>query len=260
MLSEAADDFHAGNRITITRLLTCPREIAICDNVPVPHVDLRKRDSLRKGTVIHADLERHTVDGYGEVEFPRPGKPAPLLLGAPISGRIDWVAADFGEIHDYKSHAETSRKMKTRILTAPENDSAQLNIARILIARDMLDVDPPTYRPKLIAWHTAQVKGGAVPWLPVEQPYMSEEDIGDYKPSGGEYSVREMLAMYQQFHRSIADGMEMRDAIKQIPLAGRKMFRKKKCQLYCVAQPFCDGLEGIGAEEDDGMFAFLEEM
>lgn len=249
LLSEADDTFHASDRVTVTRLLGCPRETLILDNVPVI-IDIRKFDSRRKGTVIHADLQKHAIGGYAEVQFPRPGQPAPHFLGEPVSGRVDYIADDFSQIEDYKSHAESKQWTKAKPRGTPDNDAAQLNIIRILVARGVLDVDPETYRPKLIGWHTAQTaRHGPPNWIPVEAPYMSEDDVAAYKPLGGSVTVAENLAAYRQFRADRAAGMSMDDALRRLPLAGRRMLRGSKCSDYCSALDYCNKLEGIKSED-----------
>ena len=254
LLSEEADKFHAGGRITITRLLTCPREIAIADNCDIDGVDIRTFDSRRKGSVIHADLQAHAAKGYAELEFPQEGRPAPTLLGEPVSGRVDNVSADFSIIEDYKSHSELSYKMKGIPEGGPDNDTAQLNIIRVLIARGVLDIPPEGYRPKLVIWHTAQTSAGRPPWIPIEHPYMSEEEIGEFKPCRGDYTVTQILGYYRQFRFDMEMGVDLDVALRQIPLVGRGFkFGKKpnqKCLVYCTMKGYCDGLEGISGEVD----------
>lgn len=249
VMSDAADTFHADGRVTITRLLTCAREIALTDNVALPAVDLRKRDTLRKGTVLHADLQRHMAGGYAEVEFPIAGATAPTLLGEPVSGRVDSISADFSVIEDYKTHAESAQRGKKR-RDEPSNDDAQLNIIRILVARGILQQEPTTYRPRMVAWHTAQVsRRGPAPWISIEAPYMTEEEIGDFRPGGGEYTVLQILEAYRTFRSDRALGVAVDAAAKRIPLMGREMFNKSKCTEYCVAAKYCDRLEGISDEK-----------
>jgi hypothetical protein len=249
MLSEEGDKFHAGDRLTITRLLTCPRQVLIEDNIPLD-VDIRKLDSRRKGTVIHADLQKHGSGGYAEVEFPRPGQPPPLLLDVPVSGRLDFVASDFSQIEDYKTHAESGQRNKGKPRFTPDNDAAQLNIGRILIARGILDIDPDEYRPRLIIWHTAQTaRDGPPAWLDVEKPFMSEGDLAMFKPGGGEYTLLQIMDMYRHYALDRADGMPLDDALRNVPLAGRKMFRGQKCSLYCAAFEYCNTLEGIPTDD-----------
>ena len=66
LADEQGDSFHAGNRQTITRALSCPRVTAIQDNLEIV-ADLRKLDSPRKGTAVHRSwnsTERRTMRSY----------------------------------------------------------------------------------------------------------------------------------------------------------------------------------------------------
>ena len=271
MLAGVASDDHKGGRITATRLLRCPRQEILADEVPLA-IDVRRLHSLRAGTMWHKEMARHPrADSNYEVSL----GPAEVL-GIPLSGRLDRVSKDWGEIEDWKTHAESSMGFKWRDARGGKLDrelAAQLNLYRILIAKSILKVDPAEYKPRLIGWHLAMVraqpgpgepppkpgKNGKMPELPppsafrVVLPIMSEEDIGRLRPFDSEdapgtqpYSVSDIVAMYVAYQWARSNGMSREEALKRhVPLVGRGIWRGTCCTRYCAALEECDKVEGI---------------
>lgn len=240
-----ADRYHADGRLTVTRLLTCPRETLIADYMDVAF-DPRSMNSIHWGTAIHAALERDSENlQYVEIRFGGPDDelPAANLLGVKIAGKIDHITAGFGEIHDYKCHSEMAQKFVGRQMG---NQAPQLNLYRM----GLMDVMPETKGKleRLIAYHGAMTSAkGPEPWIPETLPIMTEAQILAFRPSGGEASVVDIIRAYLKFNVRQVEGMDLNENLKLVPIYGRSMFNRKKCTSYCQpgVKAACDELEGI---------------
>ncbi len=273
ILRRAGDDaFHAGGRITATRLLGCPRQTILCDTRSIA-VDVRKMHSADSGSRLHASmLEDADPGAYTEIAIP--GAP---LFGVKIGGRVDTVRSDLSEIRDWKFHGEKSQgfKRSRRDKGLPDRElAAQLNIYRLLIARSVLHVPDNEFRPRLTGWHLAMTGAprgrieppptprGARGWVPEEPPppgmafecpIMTEDEIArlrpfddDNAPGTQPYTVREIVGMYVAYRDAVAGGADPDAALKaHVPLVGRGVWRGTMCSRYCIALEECDKVEGI---------------
>lgn len=236
------DTVHRDLNITVTRCLTCPRQVAIEDTIPVV-LDVRRHLSTYEGSVTHRDLQKNAPPGsYTEVEIPPQGQTPPTFLGVQIRGTIDFVTSDLTEIHDYKKHSETAQRLKYERGGADRELTAQLNMYRILLEK----VTPAQIK-RLIVWHGAMVSAKGPPaWFRIEMPFMTEEEIGKLKPHGGELTVQELVEEYHDFDERInVGGLDIESAVRQMALVGRKMWRGEKCRRYCAVKEKCDEIEGI---------------
>lgn len=258
MAREGSDTFHAGNRLTFTRLLGCPREHAILDNLPIIF-NVSRWNSLTMGTAVHKELEKHVSPGdYAELSFPLHGKLPPLICGVRVSGRLDWVKGDFTEIQDYKVHSEMSQWGKVTQKSYIVDVDAQLNFARIAIAKEILKVSPSEYTPKMLSWHGCMSSAEGPPaWIPHESPVLDEEDLSQYAPGGGTHTVTQIADYNQTFTTRLRDGVPVSDAIRAIPLVGRNQIGGQKCLKWCNAnikgenrRGICDQIEGITEDGD----------
>lgn len=244
---EQSDQEHAGERLTITRILGCQREYLISDNCGVV-LDVRTLDRPARGTLMHKILEENAEPGtYTEVRVPPPGHEPPTLGGHPYTGRLDWVTHDYAVIGDYKCHSEFRQKHVIQPKALFSDVDAQLNLGRIGIAKSILKCDPEMYRPRMVVTHSAftSTTTGIPAWKDVEAKYMSEEDLLAYKPANGNYTVRELLEARAEYMARKARGVPVRDNIKEVPLAGRRMISGNKCTYFCGMRGVCDDIEGI---------------
>lgn len=250
MMRDEGDRFHSGGRITATRLLTCPREVAILDSIPITYDPVRGH-SAYIGTLVHKDMEEGGEPGeYTEIEVPPPGCDPPIVCGIPMRGKIDDVSAPLDGIGDYKFHGDRSYNFKAdRGGVSPEL-RAQLSIYKYAIERSV----PGANIKRLWCWHGAMTAAtnGTGPWFDVEVPPMTEEEILNLRPLDDErkpgkqpYTVRDFIKMYADHAERVANGMDVRESIKLIPLVGRPMFGGKKCTNYCSAMFQCNEMEGI---------------
>jgi hypothetical protein len=252
------DVYHADSRLTATRCLGCPRETLIGDTKDYVF-DPSHANSPHWGTAIHDKLSRNKSSQYFEVRFGAPGDrlPASRLFrgemglvgteGVVLCGKIDKITLGYGAIHDYKLHSETSQRWKGKESGKTDWTTAgQLNIYRHSL--EQVEEAATGRIQELIAYHGAMTsKRGPKPWIPEVLPLMTEEQILDVKPGGGEYTVREIIREYQHFFIRQADGMPEDENLEKVALVGRTMFNGSKCVDYCQpgVKAACDKIEGI---------------
>lgn len=246
------DERHAGNRITVTRLLGCPREGAIYDNIPLV-LDPMDFNATAQGTLRHEEMEKGADSGW--VEVPVKG----LFLGEVVEGTIDYISPR-GVLEDYKTHGESSQVLKWKKGGVENEVRAQGSLYKLLLAQT-----PPTKEcafPEQIAaglkvmrvWHGAEVAArcAAPPWFDVELPWMEEEEIAALKPHGAALTVREILGLWRRLQDDIGkaagDSVKVDAAVNGVPLVGEGIWGGSKCRTYCGALRDCWRLAGrVGA-------------
>lgn len=218
---ERADERHADGRLTVTRLLSCPRQAAICDFIGITF-DPRRHASMHLGTIIHEQLARYAPEGCGEVVVE--GE----IGGVCYSGAADVLTPEL--IEDYKVHSETSQRWKVKgAHKHPNDEDAQLSLLQLAAG------GPPR---KLRAIHLAMTaKDGPPMQIVSESEPMTEEELLNYRPKGGVSSVKDHIGDWQDLLRPPSAGM-----IGRMPLRGQSQFGGKGCD-YCVARETCDALE-----------------
>lgn len=256
-----SDKYHAGGRITATRVLGCPRETIILDNKEIEGLDVRGGNAAFWGTLAHREMEALAAPGvYQEITIP------PFEFGGVmVEGKVDRVSGDFSVILDWKTHNETSQGFKFDNYAKGGLDAetaAQLNIYRIGIAKAVLKVDPVTYRPKLIAAHGANVPHGKVSWFEAEAPIMTEEALlamrpfdDDKHPGTQRYTMKELMEQLVDANAAITRGEPVDSVISAMPLVGANVWAWRwnkqsrtrerlrvgdKCTKYCSAKRECD--------------------
>lgn len=247
--AQLRDERHRDNNITATRLLTCPRQVAIEDNIP-SMLDLRQTNTPHVGTVIHREMAFQQSAENANVRV------SGQLFGVQITGEMDVVLRNkegkVEAIEDYKFHGEVSQGFKFSAAVDPEG-AAQLNIYRMLgeQCRDDFAVK------RMGLWHGAIVsaRSKAPAWFYRPVPMLTEQNIANIKPNGAAYTVAQIVEQYAAFHRglhALPEGLEgaereqaVRALIKTMPLVGREMWRGSKCTTYCVVRRTCDAIEGI---------------
>ena len=253
------DEAHSGNNLTATRLLTCPREIAILDNMSI-RLNPTRLNSGCGGHAFQAFADAYAEPGdYVRVRFPLDGQPAPRILGVEVSGELDYLSPDTVIIEDMKVHSETAQMFKVQaalgVRPDPEQDAdyaAQLSIYAKIVRQCAPGADPKVLRiydgamvsgeGKVATWHGALwSKVPSTPWVDRTYPEMTDAQLAAHRPKGGAASVADHIADYVAFFES--DRSEV--AIKAMPLRGRTQMRGQKCVRYCLAQEECNRLEGI---------------
>jgi hypothetical protein len=234
------DTVHASGNLTATRLLTCPREVAISDFLH-PIIDIRKFDSTHTGTLVHEDLARWAGGGKAEQRL------TATFLGEKVSVQPDYISADKRYLVEYKYHAEGGQVWAASSPSPRVEYGVQMNLAR-------LGVEQETGKPVF----SLQVEEGAMcgksrkiwdralpqAWISKEVPIMTEAEMGEVRPLGGEATVRELMEDYKKYMPLLREGGGEK-VIAKMPLRGRTMLNKLKCKM-CSVQEDCDRLEGIG--------------
>jgi len=273
LMGLAGDTEHCDGKITATRLLGCPRQSILSDEIPLA-LDVRRLHSGQAGTSWHKAIREGGARADSQYEL---RLPSTELFGVEVSGRCDRVSLDWSEIEDWKTHGESSMGFKWRNAKSGRVDrelAAQLNLYRLIIARLILKVPDAEYRPRLIGWHMAMVRAqrgpgepppkpgykGRMPEEPpppgfrVTLPIMSEDEIGRLRPFDDEdspgmqpYSVRDIVKMYVDYRAARVAGATLTDALRaHVPLVGRGVWRGTMCTRYCAALEACNEVEGVG--------------
>lgn len=251
------DTEHAGNRFTATRLTSCPRSIAIQDNVPVT-VNLMSFNNMMHGIAGHEFVAKRTRFAYGETRLH--GK---LFAGTPseieISGKPDKITPAVDVIDDYKFHGADQQRFKyedTQKGVCDEDWRVQFSVYKMLIEQNIAGA----HIERAFAWNGAMVgaRSAAPAWFKTSIPFLSEEQILKLHPLGGTASVAENIAVSKVFHKRLEAISEQGDArqaavevaISDMPLSGQSMgWRTKKggfiskCD-YCTVRKDCDRLAG----------------
>ena len=252
-----SDQTHRDNNFTVTRLLTCPRSVAIEDNLPNV-IDLRHLNSPTWGHAVHEFMHRNTPEGmYSEVRLPLEGQKPPLILGVPLRGTVDVLSGDTVVLEDYKCTSESSMKFKWgRKETAAIEVRAQASLYKILIEKCM----PETKIQEAAIWNGAMTgaRCPAPPWFRVQIDWLEEWEIGAIRPHGCDFTVEQIIVLYKEFHERLNDlramGIEpeteewfdrVAEIIGKIPMVGKPMWRGSKCEKYCSVKDTCYGIEGI---------------
>lgn len=249
------DTYHAGQRLTATRCLGCPRETLLADTRDYVF-DPTSANNPHWGTAVHEKIAKNANCQYFEVRFGGPGDALPAAhlfrgmlpgtAGIKLAGRVDKVTLGYGEIHDYKLHSESSQRFVTSGKKKDLTNAAQLNLYRHSLEQVIPEATGKIGA--LINYHGAMTSArGPKPWTAVIEPFLTEEEILDVQPNGGEATVREIITAYIEFFQRQADGMGLDDNLAMVPLYGRTMFNGSKCTSYCQSdiRRICDGLEGI---------------
>lgn len=263
------DKAHSGNNITATRLLTCPREVAIMDNLSI-RLDPIKLNSGTFGHAVQAFADKYAEPGdITTIRFPLEGQEPFKLFGVPVSGEVDYISPDVMVIEDMKVHSESAQMMKIlggegfRKPLGDDDYRAQLSIYAKAVRHCVAGANPTKLRifdgamvsSNRMLWK--QVKSQA--WYDREFPEMSEQELANFRPKDGDATVLEHVHDYVKFletfeyyesNTSIQNiagprDMALRDMIKCMPLRGRTQMNGKKCPSYCLAREECDSIEGI---------------
>ena len=136
---EQTDVRHQGAGLTITMGLGCPRKTMIQRMLPV-HADPKKMWAAMRGTLLHEQMGHAmgTVEGWWTEEVDEDKCVYEgTLFGWRMSCKVDALRKDYGELWDFKFRSDFARKFIGPDLIARETDSAQLNMARLLMEQTL---------------------------------------------------------------------------------------------------------------------------
>lgn len=257
---QLGDKAHAGGNITATRLLACSREIGILDNIPI-RLAPERLNSMMGGHAFQRFADDFAEEGdYTRIRFPLPGQSAPIILGIPVSGELDYLSPDTVIIEDMKVHSESAQLFRVKAFLGMlkednnrEDYRAQLSIYARIVRQCVPGADPKVLR----IYDGAMVSSNKLlwrdipplPWVDHVLPEMTDAELATHRPKGGEATVTDIIADYLRFQerRAAQPDEPVAVAIKAtLPLRGRTMMNRKKCASYCLARGPCDAMEGIG--------------
>lgn len=249
------DTRHQGPNITITSGLSCPRKTLITRMLPITP-DPTKMWKMQRGTWLHeviglslGENDSWWTEEVAEDRCVYAGK----IFGIDMSCKIDAVRKDFSVLLDWKFRGDGAERWIDPMGRAKDEDSAQLNMARMLMeqttGRDLSDM-------QMFVW----VMSGQTVRTTV--PYMNLTQVGEIRPGGGSYSIKEIFGMLsvgmQQWKtEALAESIDplavsqpkLRKIISQFPMVGESMYKNKRspqinmCSRYCEVQDECYGCE-----------------
>jgi len=255
LLNHALNDTrHRDGKITVTRLLTCPREWLLADFLPHTF-DPRTQHTPAVGTLVQAAIAKFPPIGWvaeREVQGELLGLPLSaaidlsIMFEAPISE--DWPL-NWGKICEGKFHStDSERDEKTGVWGkwkhAKADHFCQVNMQRILWEQcepGLKVVEMKVARSSMIG------DGKEMPAWDV--PVWDEDKIAAHRPGGGDFTVAQIAGFAHQALTFINERGPLDDygnlVADAVPLVGRSMFNKKKCTDYCSLKGVCDRVEGI---------------
>ncbi len=257
---------HTGLKLTITRVMGCPRQTYI-ETQYNQYVDPSGMCAAARGTALHgifaaaADPDYWITEASDPVRLNLKGK----LFGVELDMLVDVLRRDLREIVDYKFPLDFSVRYRGTIpkpewLAASIPDPAtrakikagmpkieyivQLNAARILLGQQEWAVregyDPEA--PMLTSWDFALGQGGKGGPAALQAPYLTEEEMLGVHPYGGAASIADNIETWMEMLARHAENPPRDEHAASLPLAGQSMMRGDKCTLYCESEPICSGL------------------
>jgi hypothetical protein len=255
-LKAKTDTRHQGPNITITSGMSCPRKTLITRMLPITP-DPTKMWKMQRGTWLHEVIGLslgENQDWWTEEVAEDKCVYAGELFGVQMSCKIDAMKKDYSCLMDWKFRGDGAERWIDPMGRAKDEDSAQLNMARMLIeqttGKDLANMD-------MFVW----VMSGQTVRTTV--PYMNEVQIGAIRPGGGSYTIKEIFGMLSQGMdkwkiEALGESVDpmgvsqpkLRNIIGELPMVGSDMFKSKRapqinmCTRYCEVQDECYGCEG----------------
>jgi hypothetical protein len=248
---EKEDVRHSGANITITSGLGCPRKLLVQRMLPIAK-DPTKMWVMQRGTWLHEMIGMRMGENeewWAEETDTDKCEYSGKLFGVELSCRIDALKRDYSALIDWKFRKDFAERYVDAQGRAKPEDSAQVNMARILIeqttGQDLGDME-------MLVWVMAgEMKRTRAPW-------MSESDIGRVRPGGGKYSIMEIFGMINESMRgwkTMAENHagdiyavpeeQCRKLIDVLPMVGETMYQRRNqpslnmCTQYCEVQEEC---------------------
>jgi hypothetical protein len=230
---ELGDKLHCDGTLTPTRLLTCPRKTLLQDFTPYT-LDVASHNSPAVGTKIHEVTSRSALRLKG------------TLFGLPIEGECDnHVETPTGWwIDDTKSHSDYRMSRVTKE-EAGDELTAQLGLYGLMFEQEY----PDRKVGRLTGSHFSPYFGFRV----VEVPIMDAEWIGNVRPLGNPFTVKQLAGFYQNALGSLRSPQYVTQSYEvhawkiaeAVPKVGAEMLKQKKgswmCD-HCEVRGLCDSL------------------
>lgn len=232
------DTTHADNKMTATRLVDCPRSIAIADNLSIPAVDLRKHNSAAIGSGVHLFMEKYAPPGF-LTEVALHGR---LFVGTDVEvevfGTADVIRPATLLLEDYKMTSVVNQRYR-----AKEGGHAEWGVQ----ASTYNLLAPPELKvTRAVFWSGALTakREGVEAWIEIPvRVDMNEEEILAFKPYGGQTTVADNLRERLKFIKGLAmltAGAATETEVAQVPLTGAQQ-KPWVCE-YCTVNHVCEAL------------------
>jgi hypothetical protein len=245
---------HAGMGVTATRTMGCPRATAI-ECLKTFHGDPRRVMLASRGSAAHEAVAKALDSGawYTEANDPMRLVVEGVLFkgldpdwpeGVKVSAMMDGLRRDLTEIVDWKFPKDWSVKFRRgRGNKGTPEHGVQLNIIRLLLAQQEWAIregyDPE--KVKMTIWDHGfgmDLEGPE----PMVVGAMSEGEILDVRPWGGQVTVRDRIGMLVELQQEMEGPVHDPDALlASAPLVGEKDMNGKRCGA-CLVEAICTEL------------------
>lgn len=249
------DTRHQGPNVTITSGLSCPRKTFISRSFPT-YPDPTKMWKMQRGTWLHemVGLSLSENDAWVTEEGDHDGCVFKgNIFGTDMTCLIDARKKDWSQLIDWKFRGDGAERWIDPMGAAKTEDAAQLNMARLLMEQqenqDLRDM-------AMYVW----VMSGAM--VKTTCAYMTEEQIGQVRPGGGKYNVKEIFTLLnagfaEWVHIAKELNVEptqvphekLQPVVAKMPMVGEGMFASKRkgtnmCTSYCEVSDECFACNG----------------
>jgi hypothetical protein len=250
------DTRHRGPNITITSGLSCPRKTLISRALPYAP-DPTKMWKMHRGTWLHECVGLSLAENDAwitEESDPDACTFEGELFGIKMSCRVDAYKKDHSTLVDWKFRGDGAEKWVDPMGRAKDEDSAQLNMARMLMEQTF---DADLSEMEMYVW----VMSGQTVRTTV--PLMSEEQLGAIRPGSTKYktcdfTIREIFTLLKagmdKWQALGGEGdtvgvEDIRETVHALPMVGQSMYvgrsgQTNMCTNYCELQDECYACEG----------------
>lgn len=214
------DSQHVKGAVRVTHGLGCPRR-AVLEHVEDYAVDPLDVNAMLTGTAWHAMMERYGRDGTVEVSLRGriPTDSGSVEVAGKCDGLVGETLFDWKHINDDKAKYVRKDGVKAE------------HVAQLSIYAELAEQSGRQRPTRGIIWHHSS-KAGKDALIPIEVKLMSVDEILEFKPHSGEYTVAEL---YQQAD----EGFRTQDW-HALPLAGKSMsFGPQSMCSYCTVRAIC---------------------
>jgi hypothetical protein len=260
---EAEDVRHKEVGMSVTRFLTCPREVFLKLLLPY-HENPARAFGMLRGAALHDVAAKYWPKQHYITEANHPDLLTVRgeLFGVQVSGRADAARVVQGkggprivELLDDKYSNDSSAQFRKRDRGIARPDYMwQLNALRKLFGQQEWCVKAG-YDPEdvtLTLWEYATFPGegpepmdAGMPGAGARVPLMTDAQMLAHKPGGGQHTVAEIAAQFEAARIEYAEELNEQDRealCSRLQLIGKSMFNSKKCLMYCAVEPVCSRL------------------
>ena len=218
------DGQHVKGAVRVTHGLGCPRR-AVLEHVEDFAVNPLDVNAMLTGTAWHAMMEHHgkrsalDTDSDSGCEVSLRG----TLAGVEVAGQCDRLRSGIVEDHKHINDDKVKYVRKDGVKSE--------HVAQLSIYAELAEQSGRQRPTRGIVWyHTS--KAGKDALIPIHTELMPVDEVLEFKPHGGEYTVAEL---YQQADEGFRTG-----DWRAMPLAGKSMsFGPHSMCNYCTVREIC---------------------